>query len=242
MRRETWRFYLFTGMLLLASLACSLPSIGGTSAPEPTPTPPGDTITFTVPAYTAGLQPGDTVPGTRLQYVGRNGDAFDVVIDGFTAVKRTGDSFIWDGILAPGVFANYNLRLATVIFGEMRVAGPVKLTILNPTPVERTDTNPLTAQISFSNALINYYVPVGYAIPGTTAVYQGLRPPGPGVQQGQQGAFTGLSNYPYLAAGDSLIWQGYLRDNFIVAYNLRAISVGEEGVRFAGTAELFILP
>ncbi len=238
MRRETWTFYLFAGVLLLTSLACSLPSFGGGSGVEPTPTPPGDSITFTVPAYTVGLQPGDLVPGTRLQYVGRNGDAFDVVIDGLPAVKRTGDSFIWDGILAPGVFANYNLRLATVIFGEMRVAGPVKLTILNPTPVERTDNTPLTAQLGFSNAVISYYVPVGYGIPGTTAVYQGLRN-GSG---GQQAEFSGLTNYPYIAAGDSLIWQGYLRDNFIVAYNLRALSVSEEGVRFAGTAELFILP
>lgn len=239
MKRETWSFYLLAGVLLLATLACSLPSFGGGDGVEPSPTPPGDSITFTVPAYTAGLQPGGFVPGTRLQYVGRNGDAFDVVIDGLPAVKRTGDSFIWEGILAPGIFANYNLRLATVIFGEMRVAGPVEITVLNPTPVERTDTNLVTASLGFSNALISYYVPVGYNLPGTTAVYRGLRTGG---QSGQQGEFSGLTNYPYIAAGDSLVWQGYLRDNFIVAYNLRAITVSEEGVRFAGTAELFILP
>ncbi|MEM7112898.1 MAG: hypothetical protein AAF614_10735 [Chloroflexota bacterium] len=243
MKRTGWSFPLFIGLLMLASLACTVPFLGETGGGnEPTPTPPGDTISFTIPAYNVGIPAGSSVPGTRLEYIGRNGDGFDVRIDGLPAVKYTGDSFIWNGILAPGVFGDYNLRLATVIFSEMQVAGPVKLTILNPTPVERTDNNELQAKLHFSPALTTYYVPVGHAVPGTSVIYDGLRAPAQGEQDSRLGAFTGLSGYPYLAAGDLLSWQGFLRDNVVVDYKLRVISVSAEGVRFGGSADIWLLP
>lgn len=243
MKQKKWTTPLFIGLLILTSLACSIPFLDETSSVEPTPTPPGDTISFTVPAYTVGLAPGGFVPGTRLQYLERSGDGFSVSIDGLTAVKRTGDSFIWSGILGPGVFADYNLRLLTVLpTGNLQVAGPVTLTVLQPLPIERTDTTSLTAKLQFSNALINYYVPAGHTIPGTTVTYLGLRATDQTDQGGRQGEFSGTTGYPYLAAGDSLLWQGFLRNNTVVNYSFRTVSVSEDGVRFFGTADIWILP
>lgn len=227
-------------LLALPALACStadLPVVGQPTV-EPTPTLPGDTLTLTVPIYTYNLQEGETIPGTQLTYVGPNGDAFDVLIDGLPAVKRIGDSFIWSGIVGPGVFANYNLRLTTNVLGGLPVAGPVVLVVLSPTPVETGSLPTDPPRLRFGEIGVNYLVPVGREVPGTTLTYQGLSQPNEGGSS--LGLLTGGQGYPYLATGDSLVWTGRLRDNVYIRYNLRAASVTAENLRLLGTAELWI--
>lgn len=226
-------------LLLLSAIACVLPGFGD-STPVATPTPLGDTLTFTVPAYTVNLNPGDTVPGTRLHYVGRSADSYQVLIDGLAATKRSGDSFIWNGVLAPGVHGSYNLRLITALFGPLPVAGTVRITIFNPEPIERAIPSDIAADLSYRNILVSYLIPTGGVIPGSSLVYEGLSTVGEGDQTSQLAQLSGLLGYPYLALGDSLVWTGKMRNNVSIRYSLRVASLNEHGLRLAGTADLWI--
>lgn len=235
-------------LLALPALACqvpdfsAIPSIPGVVEPTPvgSPTPMGDTISYLAPAFAITLQPGESVPGTQLTYVGSTDGGYEVSIGGQRAVKRSGDSFYWSGVLAPGVFANYNLRLTTGFFGGMPVGGPVEIIILFPQPQPLPQTNDPEAQHHLGNIVIDYHVPVGNTVPGTTLLYQGLETQGLGNQSSTLARIGGLPGYPNLAVGDSLVWTGILRDNVVVRYNLRAISFDEESIRLVGTGELWI--
>jgi hypothetical protein len=240
MMRRPFAFPVFILFLMGAALACVVPGIGS-NEPAPSPTPLGDTLSFVIPVYTRQLEPGDTVPGTRLHYVGRSGDAHQVTIDGLEATKRVGDSFIWHGVLAPGVYANYNLRLATAVLGALSVAGPVEIIVFNPEPSETSLTPEITgAPIYYDNILVNDLIPPGRLIPGTTLIYEGITTQGEGQQASQMARLSGLSGYPLLALGDSLVWTGQLRDNVYIRYNLRVTAMNEDGLRLSGKAELWI--
>jgi hypothetical protein len=230
------RALLSFGLLLaLVALACVVPGIGSPPAAV-TPTPVGDTFTFLIPTYVYNLEPGETVPGTRLRYVGRSDSAYQVTIDGLPATKRIGDSFNWQGVLAPGVFARYNLRLTTAVFGALPVAGPVEIVVFNPEPVELTTPVEVNTPLHFNTIALNYLVPPGWQIPGTTLLFEGITVQG----DDQMARLTGLAGYPFLALGDSLGWRGKLRDNVNVLYNLRVTAISESGLRLDGTAELWI--
>lgn len=239
MNRFSWTLG-FVACLLLASLACTIPGINP-SGPAATPTPMGDTLSYTIPAYTINLDVGDTVPGTQLTYVAREGDLYRVTIDGLQAQKRTGDSFIWSGLLAPSVHGNFNLRLTTAVFGSLPVAGTVELTVFYPQPVSLAPLPDLSNALAFRNTVINDYVPAGRAIPGTTLVFERMQVQGEGDQQTRQAQLSGLTGYPYLAVGDSLQWTGRLRDNVFVEYSLRLISIAEDGIRVAGFANVWVV-
>jgi len=241
MHKGTWSLATFILLLLLGTLACAVPGFEQTS-PDAMPTAVGDTMYFNIPVYTAQLIPGEAVPGTGLRFNDRQGDAYEVVIDGQTTLKRAGDSFYWSGVLAPGVFANFNLRLTTSFAGGMPVAGPVELIVLNPAPVEQTSTPAGENLLHFSNILVDYTVPVGYTIPGTTMMYEGIEARGQGGQLTDFAKLSGTAGYPYLAFGDSLVWTGTLLENVTLRYNLRATSLKEESLRLTGTAELWIAP
>ena len=231
----------FILLLILTTLACTIPG-QGSSGPAATPTPLGDTLTFKIPVYTYNLQPGAFVPGTRLEYVDRNEGVYNVRIDGLPASKRTGDSFIWDGIIAPGVHGSYNLRITTAILGGLPVGGPVDITIFNPSPIERT-TPPGNEEIflGFNNLLVDYLIPQGRQIPGSPLIFETIITQGEGEQATQLAQLSGLTGYPYMALGDSLVWIGNLRDNVVIRYNLRALAMNDDGLRLDGTAELWIL-
>lgn len=235
-RIHFWGFFLLLG---LVSLACTVPFIGP-QEPPPTPTPVGDTITYKIPppAFVYNLAPGEFVPGTRLEYVGKNGDAYDVRIDGLAARKRIGDSFIWSGTVAPGVFANYNLKLTTEVLGKLPVAGSVELLVFNPAPAEVSSVPTETTQLHYNLITANYQMPPGHLIPGTTLTYVGMT-----TQAGSEVAeLSGLTGYPYLARGDSLVWMGRLLDNVHVRYDWRVLDIDEYGLNLTGTAELWINP
>lgn len=241
MRKGNWSLVGFIGLLALVTLACAVPGFDA-DKPNATPTAVGDTMYFNIPAYTYQLSPGEAIPGTGLRYKDRQGDAYEVSIDGQTTLKRSGDSFYWSGVLAPGVFANYNLRLTTSVFGSMPVAGPVEIIVLNPVPVEVTSVPVTENTMAFSNIVADYIVPVGYTIPGTSLVYEGIEERGQGGQLTDFARLSGTSGYPYLALGDSLVWTGKLHENIYVRYNLRVTSVKEDNLRLSGTAELWVLP
>jgi hypothetical protein len=250
-RRPSRRIYIFLLVVFLgiSALACSLPTLPNLpfiqpSLPEvagPGATPVGDTISYQAPAFAINLSPGETVPGTRLTYLDRAGDDFEVSIDGQTAIKRIGDSFYWSGGVAPGVYANYNLRLTTAILGNLPVAGPVEILVFNPQPVPVPDSGDPDAYLHYANLVLNYTVPVGTSVPGTNYVYEGVENQGVGEQSNQLARVRGPQDYPYLAPGDSLEWTGKLRDNVTVRYKLRVVSYDEESIFLVGTGDLWIL-
>jgi hypothetical protein len=228
-------------MALVPALACQLPSlplIG--DGPSATPTPMGDTLILTVPVYRISLDPGDTVPGAKLTYVGKNNNAYDVIIDDLPATRRTGDSFSWYGVVAPGVIANYNLRLTTTLLGRLVAAGSVTLNVFNPAP-QPVAAAPTTFALSYSSIAVQYWVPAGSSIPGTALVYERTVEPGgaEGVAQ-SMAQLSGIQGYPYFAVGDSIVWLGTLRDNVTIRYSLRVTGLDEDGLRVAGTADLWL--
>jgi len=235
-------------LLVLPALACrvpefpEVPGVPGVVQPTPvgSPTPQGDTISYLVPAYAINLQPGESVPGTQLGFVGSTDGGYEVTINGQRAIKRSGDSFYWSGVLAPGVFANYNLRLTTSFFGGMPVAGPVELIVFFPEPQPLTLAGDPDSRLHLGNIVIDYHVPLDRTVPGTTLVYEGLETQGLGSQNQTLARFGGLSGYPNLARGDSLVWSGMLRPNVAVRYSLRAVSFDQDEIRLVGTADLWI--
>ncbi|HUS93781.1 MAG TPA: hypothetical protein VMZ24_01235 [Patescibacteria group bacterium] len=239
-RRDPWRRFFapastFFALLTLASISCVI-SLDQPTRPPPTATPPLDqVVSYTMPIYTASLEPGESIPGTQMTYINRENAIFNVTINDLPAVKRAGDSFTWKGIIAPGLIAKYSLRVSPTLLGNnMLSAGPVELWVLNPIPVE-TDVDPLVgnAFIHFSNIALDMRVPIGGQVPGTSFIYEGFD---------DQGAnLTGSSSYPYLAVGDSLAWAGRLRGNVLVRYSLRVASFDVDNLRLIGTAELWIV-
>ena len=237
MRQSVKTLATFLLLLLLTSLACTIPGTGsGPEGPAATPTPGGDTMTFLIPAYTLNLEPGDKVPGSQLEYVGKSGDLHEVKIDGEPAQKRVGDSFIWNGIVAPGVFAKYTLRLAPDFLGPLPVAGPVEVSVLNPVATSLTALPAWENAIRYNNIVLAHNVPVGWTIPGTTLVYDGVSTQG----EVASARLSGLTGHPLFALGDSITWIGTLRDNVAIRYTFRVVNFGENSLQLGGTAELLV--
>jgi hypothetical protein len=224
----------YPGLFLVCALflmGCSqLPFRRGTTVT--TPVPLGDSLNFTT-VYRANLEPGMAIPGTHLYYVGPHDGGFAVMINGQPTVKQKGDSFNWDGVIAPGVFADYNLRIVTALLGQPFAAGTVNLSILFPFPVDLPTLDTTAFPLSFSGILVQHQVVVMGAVPGTTLTYLG------GSEQGAE--FT-VSGYRYRADGDSLVWTGQLRENVIARYNLRVGVINPTSVRVGGTVDLWIAP
>ena len=201
--------------------------------PFPPPTPQGDTISFNTLTYRRLLAEGEFIPGTRMRYVGSEGNSYIVEIDGLTATKQTADSFSWKGLIAPAVVARYNLRLtSSLLSNDLAAVGPVEIMILSPNPTQLPNTNPPASDIEFEELLINYNVPAGFTVPGTTLSYVGMTEDG--------AELAGTSGYPYFQQGDSLVWVGQLRDNVILRYDLRIISTSADSIRLTGVAKLWI--
>ncbi len=221
--------------LLLAALGCAF-SDEATPVPVSSAPPSTDYLVYTAPAYNITLSSGQSVPGTGLKYINRADDVYNVTIDNQALTRQGGDSLPWQGVLAPGVFAKYNLRI-TPSFGidGLIAAGSVELDILNPVPIEIASLPTTIANsYGFSGIVVAQTVPVGQVIPGMTLVYAG--------ETDQGAAFSGTTQYPYRARADSLIWLGQLRDNVYVRHNLRVIAFNADSLTLGGTAEIWVVP
>jgi hypothetical protein len=241
MNQQPQRFYLHIIILLFlfTSLACTIPGFGRQPEELPDPTPQTDTISFTIPNYNITLQPGDYVPGTFMRYLSRTNGTYETSIDGLRALKRSGDSFIWDGIVAQATYARYNLRLSTTTMPTALPAeGNVVVFVFDPEPQSIAQLPAATeTAVHYQNIRIDYIVPPGEQIPGTDITYQGLTQTAFGEPQAE---LRGLTGYPYLTQGDSFFWTGSLRPNVTLRYNLQAVTMNEQGMRLTGTAELWV--
>lgn len=232
--KESHRFvFSFHFLIILTMLACAIPGLGdGPPTPPPSPTPEGDTLLFNAP-YVANLTPGVTVPGTLITYVGPSGDRFQLMIDGLSAIKANGDSLPWVGMVGRGVHGNYQLNLRANLLGQLTAEGSVRLSIFNPNPVQLpAGQSPVGAKAHFAEIPINYIVPQGATIPGTSLLFEG--------QENQFARLSGTADYPYYAQNDSLLWLGKLLDNVTLSYDLHVQSLDEYGLGLSGKAELWI--
>ena len=228
-------------MFTAVSLACgSLPGFTPDPTATPAPVEMGDMLIFNkiTPTFTANLSPGEKIAGAQMEYIGRSEDGgYEVSINGAKSVKREGDSFIWSGIIAPGVHGIFDLRISTDILGNLPVVGGAKITVLNPDPfpLEAIPQDP--DGLNFTNILLlDSNILVGSQILGTTLTYNGETEQG-GVTVAEIGNST---EYPYYRVGDSLVWKGKIRSNVFVQYNLRIIDFNAESIILGGTADLYI--
>lgn len=224
------QFGLLVILLALSTMACAIPGINLNPTPPIQPTPEGDTLFFRA-TFSTPLEPGAAIPGTRIVYVQDMGDLHEFTIDGLQAIRQPGDSLTWRGVMAPGVFGDYRLRLRADFLGRLQADGPVEIAVLNPAPVEIPPTQTPAAAIHMQGIAADYYVPQGARIPGTTLIYEGMR--------NDLAELSGTAGYPFFAREDSLLWSGKLRDNVYIRYNLRVSSLNEDGLSLTGTAELW---
>lgn len=187
-----------------------------------------DTLTYRLPTKLS-VPVGGTLPGTDIRYERLTKDGARVTIKGQPALKRKGDSLDWSGKPVDGVTVDLKLRVAWHTEDELHLVGTAKIVI--------EDTDPRTAQVVSTSAMkyvgpVAYGVAKGTAIPGSSLTYQGAT---------AEGARLGdMEEYPYRKAGDSILWEGALRDNVYIRLDLRAVQFDNKGLRVGGLATLWI--
>ncbi len=218
------------GLLVLAALACSLP----VPAPKPTPTPPlaANEIRFTQALYTCYLQKGGTLPGANVQYVDQSGDTYQLLIDGQRADKKRLDSLYWKGQPVGGVTLEFNLRILGVFLDQFEASGPVNITIADPAP-QAGVAPPGNAELHYTVDLVDFKAAKGANFPGTTVGYAGK------TDKGAQ--LTGVEGYAYRQSGDSIDWEGQVRDNVWIELNLRVSTISDDSLSTVGTGELWVV-
>ena len=227
----------FLLILVFTALSCGTPQVpeilgGPTQTPAPpTATPEGNIVEFRLAPYEVTLSPSENVPGTQIFFTGQEGDAYKVTLDGLPIEKYAVDSLNWTGIVAPGVAADYSMRVVPALNGNMTVAGLVDVAIIDAFPVAVSNGTTLSGPIVFRNIPQSYNIDVDQSIPGTTLFYLGQTP---------NGAQLGGTDNPYRLEGDALVWTGLLRSNVSVRYDLRVVSFSDSNLRLVGTAELYI--
>lgn len=232
MRRTLQSTLFLIVALATATLACAIPGMSRTPTPPPSPTPSGDTIFFTAP-YAITLEPGTTIPGTEITFVQQMDTVYELRVEGLRAVRQDGDALTWRGVVAPGIYGTYRLRLRSPLVGQLQAEGDVDLAIFNPAPVELPPTNaPPAGSVYYNNIPVQYTVPEGHRIPGSTLVYDG--------QEDGIARLSGTAGYPYFALDASILWLGKLRENVYIRYNTRVASLSDHGLGLTGTAELWI--
>lgn len=178
-----------------------------------------------------GINQGEHLPGTDIQYVGKTEEGARMLIGGQQALKKAGDSLNWKGDLADRVAADLNLRVVLITEDKLHVAGSAGVAIEDPAP-EPALPNEL--------APIHYKLPVAYrvkkgaGIPGTVFIYAG---------KSEEGALlANIEGYPYREVGDSIVWKAQLQDGVWLELLLRTVLITDTTLNVAGTVDLWIDP
>jgi hypothetical protein len=204
-------------VVALLPMACTL-----RSAKNPT------TLSYKMPT-TVTVPVGSLLPGTNLRYIGMHGEDANVLIGNQVAHKRRGDSLNWNGSPLDGVSVDLKLRIVWFTETELHLVGTAKIVINNVAPQA---TSALTeSEVKYSGA-VAYSLAKGAVIPGTTLTYEG---------QFDEGAkLGGVPDYPYRENGDSVVWEGMLRQGVYVRFNLRVAQFDSRAMRVVGTISLWL--
>ena len=180
-------------------------------------------------ATTVTVAANKALPGTGIRYESMGDDGAHLTIDGEKIIKLKGDSVFWKGTLAPGVTADEQLRVVWFTSDNLTLAGTVKLHLDSVAP---SASKPVTTStVTFSGPEV-YGLAKGAKIPGTQLVYEGS------TDKGAQ--FSGIEGYAYRQAGDSLVWEGMLRDGVYLRFEGRVIQFSSGSARIAGIVTLWI--
>jgi hypothetical protein len=178
-----------------------------------------------------GIDKGAFLPGSEIQYLGRSGDRALVSIDGKDTEKKVGDPLEWKQDVIRDVNVDQTYRVVLITDDTLHAAGTVRVIVWNAVPEpEPADTS---APIHFKLP-VGYHVDRGTVIPGTVIAYEGKT---------DQGAELGnVEGHPYRQVGDSILWEGKLREGVWIQLDLRTALVGDETMDVIGTVDLWIVP
>ena len=195
--------------------------------------PPGGPLEllYTAP-FETGIKKGSHLPGTGIRYVGLSDKGAEMLIDDQTAFKQKGDSLDWKGSPVEDVDLDLSLRVPWFNEETLYVGGAAKVTVRDPAP-EVTDI-PTGVPITYSNAPVTYRVKKDDYMPGSLVKYVSKR------EEGIE--LSGVEGYPYRKIGDSIVWEGKLKEKVFLQLNVRVIFIAEDFINVAGTATLSLTP
>ncbi len=175
---------------------------------------------------------GEFVPGTPIQYVGKTEQGAKFLIEGQEAIKLVGDSLKWSGTITPDIVLSVNLRILHISPEQVITSGLITIVLDNVSPRKGgVDTNrPVRYTLP-----VTYKVNKGEVIPGTVIRYLGPEPD-KGVK------LEGVDGYPYRAIGDSILWDGTLKNNVDLQLNVRVLFYNDDFMQILGTATVGITP
>ncbi|HIC89825.1 MAG TPA: hypothetical protein EYP04_10550 [Anaerolineae bacterium] len=214
------RFLLLWVMILVLLTSCNI-SIPG--LPGGAKTPPG-TLIYKGPTE-EGIPVGGWMPGTDIRYLGPTREGAKVAIGDYTAIKKMGDSLDWEGEPASGVHVKLSQRVIFYNEEKLQVAGTADIQVTGISP--RAGSFKPAPSIRY-RVPVTYNVKKGERIPGTVLVYKGKT---------AHGAELGnIEGYPYRKTADSIVYEGYLRDNVKLRLDLRVAFFTESSLQVAGLA------
>jgi len=188
-------------------------------------------LLYTAP-FEAGIEKGSDLPGTGVHYVGLSDKGAEILIDDQTAFKQKGDSLDWKGSSLENVDLDLTLRVLWFTEETLYLGGTARVTVRDPTP--EAASIPAEVPVKYPNAPVTYRVEKDGYIPGTLVKY---------VSKQEEGIeLNGVEGYPYRKFGDSIVWEGKLREKVLLQLNVRVIFIAEEFITVVGTANLLLAP
>jgi len=181
--------------------------------------------------FETGIEKGSDLPGTGIRYVGLSDKRAEILIDDQAAFKQKGDSLDWKGNPMENVNLDISLRVLLVTEETVYVGGTAKTTVSDPRPEAASISE---VPVKYSNAPVTYRVEKGDSIPGTLVKYVGK------AEEGIE--LRGVAGYPYRKLGDSIVWEGKLREKVFLQLNVRVLFIADDFIRVAGTATLLLAP
>ena len=188
-------------------------------------------LIYTAP-FESGIEKGTSLPGTGIHYLGLSDKGGEILLDDQLAFKQKGDSLTWKGCPVGNVDLSLSLRVLWVTEETLYVAGTATSTVREPIPEEVPI--PTDPPVSYSNAPVTYQVKKGNYIPGTLVKYTGKYEEGI--------ALSGVEGYPYRLIGDSVVWDGRVREGAFLQLNVRVLFITADLINVTGTASLLLTP
>ena len=172
---------------------------------------------------------GEALPGTDIRYESLSEEGAYLVVRGQKALKRTGDSLDWSGSPLPGVSVELKLRVAWYTEAEIHVVGMAEIVVDGIEPREGLVST--SSPITYAGPVV-YSLAKGAAIPGAALTYQ---------ERTDDGAkLGGIDGYPYRKVGDSVFYEGQLRENVYIRLDLRVVQFDDRALRIGGIVTLWM--
>ncbi len=179
--------------------------------------------------YRVELGVGQALPGTEVRYLGVGPQGARVRIDGQEVIRLAGDSIEAETRPHPTLSLRYTLRVYAYDERALHAIGTLRAELQEAQP--RSAPLPPEAVARFT-APVNYRVPKGGVIPGTTIVFLG--------KEEGRARLGGLSGYPYRNVGDSILWTGQIHPLVYLNATFRVLLIEDAWLTVVGTAEVWL--